>query len=53
MTIELPKEGTIKEVNISSYSDGNFKYYTELTKVEKDNGQVDYYKNTWVEREEK
>ena len=49
----LPNQGTIKQVERTSYSDGQFNYVTETVRTEKENGETDTYQTRYVEKAEK
>lgn len=49
----LPNQGTIKQVEKSSYSDGKYIYVTETVRTEKENGEKDTYQTRYIERVKK
>ncbi len=49
----LPNQGTIKQVEQTSYSDGKYTYVTETVRTEKANGEKDTYQTKYVEKVKK
>ena len=49
----LPNQGTIKQVEKSSYSDGQYTYVTETIRTEKENGEKDTYQTKYLEKAKK